>query len=302
MFLYFLESGIDLVFRHHRNYSVTNNVPPDVCSTNKGDNKVLIFSKHDRIISLALIATFLVFHHNLLLLSFLITILHFCMYNSYRFESVKSENREQRLKEVDVIKGVKSNNLISQNINTLQSTDSGSIYHTSRDVSVCTSDVPSTSRADSNTNVSESNSYSDASQNIELIPDIDSLQNADNDLKMIKDIISSGEKPTWQQISKHSPELKYSWNHIDSLVLKNNVLYRKWEENENSDFKLLLVIPKLHRTYVLKQLHDNKRGGHLGVKKTLHKIRERYFWFTLRKDVENWCKACIKCNSRRISL
>ena len=73
MFLYFLESGRDLVFRHHRNYSVTNNVPPDVCSTNKGDNKVLIFSKHDRIISLALIATFLVFHHNLLLLSFLIT-------------------------------------------------------------------------------------------------------------------------------------------------------------------------------------------------------------------------------------
>ena len=218
MFLYFLESGRDLVFRHHRNYSATNNIPPDVCYTNKGDNKVLIFSKHDRIISLALIATFLVFHHNLLLLSFFITILHFCMYNSYRFESVKSENREQRLKEVDVIKGVKSNNLISQNINTLQSTDSGSIYHTSTDVSVCTSDVPSTSRADSNTNISESNSYSDASQNIELIPDIDSLQNADNDLKMIKDMISSGEKPTWQQISKHSPELKYLWNHIDYLV------------------------------------------------------------------------------------
>ena len=183
--------------------------------------------------------------------------------------------------------------MISHNINTLQSTDSGSVSQTSKDVSVCTSDVPSTSRVDSNTSMSESNSHSDASQSIELISDIDFLQDADNDLKMIKDMISYGEKPTCQQISKYSPELKYLWNHIESLVLKKNVLYRKWEENENSDFKLLVVIPKSHRIYVLKQQHDSKCGGYLRVKKTLHEIRERYFWFTLRKDVENWCKLVL---------
>ena len=43
---------------------------------------------------------------------------------------------------------------------------------------------------------------------------------------------------------------------------------------------------KLRKT-VLKQLHDVPTAGHLGVKKTLMKVRSRYFWFGLRRDVEN---------------
>jgi hypothetical protein len=43
---------------------------------------------------------------------------------------------------------------------------------------------------------------------------------------------------------------------------------------------------KLRKT-VLKQRHNVPTVGHLGVKKTLMKVRSRYFWFGLRRDVEN---------------
>lgn len=128
------------------------------------------------------------------------------------------------------------------------------------------------------------------------------LQDKDFTLKLVKDLISNGIKPEWQEISKYGTEVKYYWARLDSMVLKNNTLYRKWETDDGSSSRLLLVIPQSEKELILKQLHDGKTGAHLGIKKTLHKVRERYFWYALRKDVENWCKLCDICNSRRNSL
>ena len=36
-------------------------------------------------------------------------------------------------------------------------------------------------------------------------------------------------------------------------------------------------------------------GGHLGVKKTLDKIRTRFYWLHLRHDVEEWVGSCEIC-------
>lgn len=48
------------------------------------------------------------------------------------------------------------------------------------------------------------------------------------------------------------------------------------------------------RPSILQQLHNSVTGGHLGMKKTLSKVRQRYFWNGLRKFVEEWCRTCDK--------
>ena len=128
------------------------------------------------------------------------------------------------------------------------------------------------------------------------------LQDKDPILFKVKTIISSGEKPQWSDISSYGTELKYYWSRLDSFVIKNAVLYRKWETDEGDSFRLLAVIPKDQRNDILTQLHSTVTAGHLGVNKTLAKVRDRYFWFALRKDVENWCKTCDACNGRSGSL
>jgi len=50
---------------------------------------------------------------------------------------------------------------------------------------------------------------------------------------------------------------------------------------------------------VLEQAHDSPSGGHFGVNKTLEKIRKRFYWATCKRDVEEWCKTCETCLSRR---
>ena len=59
------------------------------------------------------------------------------------------------------------------------------------------------------------------------------------------------------------------------------------------------LIPKTSIRTVLKEFHDTLTGGHFGFRKTMEKIRSRFYWPGQRHDVENWCKACAKCASRK---
>lgn len=38
---------------------------------------------------------------------------------------------------------------------------------------------------------------------------------------------------------------------------------------------------------------------HLGVNKTLNKMRERFYWVKMRKDVETWCNKCLICSTNK---
>ena len=49
---------------------------------------------------------------------------------------------------------------------------------------------------------------------------------------------------------------------------------------------------------ILKLLQDNPTSGHLGVTKTVGRVRQRFFWSGLRQDVESWCRNCEVCCRR----
>ena len=57
-----------------------------------------------------------------------------------------------------------------------------------------------------------------------------------------------------------------------------------------------LVLWKGFRTSMLKQLHDNPVGSHVGVSKILAKIHERFYWI---HDVEEWYQRCDFCSARK---
>lgn len=60
-----------------------------------------------------------------------------------------------------------------------------------------------------------------------------------------------------------------------------------------------LVVPDALRYEVLTHGHDNVTAGHLGVHKTYDRLRKRYFWHGMFKDIEHWCKSCIDCAMRK---
>ncbi|KRX64937.1 Gypsy retrotransposon integrase-like protein 1 [Trichinella sp. T9] len=56
-----------------------------------------------------------------------------------------------------------------------------------------------------------------------------------------------------------------------------------------------LVIPWRNIPEVLAASHNQYSGAHLGVAKTLVKLRQWNYWPQQREDVEDWCWACQTC-------
>jgi hypothetical protein len=50
---------------------------------------------------------------------------------------------------------------------------------------------------------------------------------------------------------------------------------------------------------VLTKLHDGPSGGHLGIDKTLNKVRQRIYWLQARADIEKWCRQFDTCAASR---
>ena len=67
--------------------------------------------------------------------------------------------------------------------------------------------------------------------------------------------------------------------------MKDRVLYRLWETPTGDTVVEQLVPPKELRPSVLRQLHCSPTAGHLGMNKTLGRIRERFYWMQCSKDV-----------------
>ena len=60
-----------------------------------------------------------------------------------------------------------------------------------------------------------------------------------------------------------------------------------------------LVLPRSLRKEILTFLHSDPAGGHFGVRKTVEKVKEKFYWPSCSKDVALWCSMCSLCSSRR---
>lgn len=108
-----------------------------------------------------------------------------------------------------------------------------------------------------------------------------------------------GSKPTWREVSALPATSKYLWKSWDSLELRQHLLVRRWESADGTEESPLIVVPKTKIPEVLEACHEAPTGGHFGVRKTLAKVRQRFFWLDHRADVEEWCRRCHACTARK---
>ena len=74
--------------------------------------------------------------------------------------------------------------------------------------------------------------------------------------------------------------------------IKDGQLYKKkWD-------KLLKVIRRYEFEELMYLFHDHKLSAHFGIQTTYEKIKERYYWKGIQKDVETYVKSCDQCQRR----
>lgn len=106
-------------------------------------------------------------------------------------------------------------------------------------------------------------------------------------------------RPPWAELSSESEQIKGYWALWGSLELHEGLLYRIWESADGRTTQRQLILPTVCRDDALRMLHSSPAGGHYGVNKTLAKVRERYYWLEYKRDVEEWCRSCDLCASRK---
>lgn len=69
-----------------------------------------------------------------------------------------------------------------------------------------------------------------------------------------------------------------------------------WEDVQKVLYKKdLLYIPKIVRTELINKFYDDLLVGYFGIKKTLELIAQKYYWSTLRTNVNSNNKRCNVC-------
>ena len=123
------------------------------------------------------------------------------------------------------------------------------------------------------------------------------MQQEDPDIGPVYRWLQTNNKPDKIKLSLKSPATRHYVLLWDSLKFEQNILHREYHKKDNTDDYLQIIIPRILKTDILKEMHDSLLSGHLGIKKTYSKTMQRFYWFELKVDVDVYIKKCDICSS-----
>ena len=142
--------------------------------------------------------------------------------------------------------------------------------------------------------------YVSTEQQLEELPSLKEAQQKDREIKLVRQWVEKSERPPWTKISGISNRVKSYWSQFQRLCIHNDLLCRIWYEGKKPE-KYQIIIPKDLRETALQNCHNTKIGRHFGVRKTLKKLRQKYYWAGLYSYVEQYMKSCDVCGKRKPS-
>lgn len=92
-------------------------------------------------------------------------------------------------------------------------------------------------------------------------------------------------------------KIKHFPDHFSNFLIIDNLIYKNVRELNSSNFSWKLVVPQSMRNDILKQYHDEPISSHGGVRKTLSKIKTRYYWPGMAKEIKKYVKVCEICQT-----
>ena len=89
----------------------------------------------------------------------------------------------------------------------------------------------------------------------------------------------------------------------ENYFLHDDALYHIWHTSTKGHLPerttVQLYIPHDYVEDILVEYHDRVLAAHFGIHKTYAKIRQRYFWRGMYKDIDNWIRSCYSCARRK---
>ena len=120
-------------------------------------------------------------------------------------------------------------------------------------------------------------------------------QQSDDNLKLIIEAMKKGSRPCHSEVVSMNPAIRHYWSIWDSLEIHDGCLYKRFYQQNDMGSFLQLIVPKVLKGQILHQMHNNLLSGHFGERKTYTKMQQRFYWYKMREDVQQWVKTCLEC-------
>ena len=127
------------------------------------------------------------------------------------------------------------------------------------------------------------------------VEELRKLQMEDPDIGPIVAAKLEGKRPRSQDMVTHSPATRHYWIIWDSLRLQDGILMKKFLKQDGTEEYQQFLVPRSMRREVIYQMHDSLISGNLGFKKTKQKILLRFYWYSLKDDVNLYIQRCDIC-------
>ena len=122
--------------------------------------------------------------------------------------------------------------------------------------------------------------------------DIKQAQSTDPVTSRVRDLVQCGQRATKRKKEKELYKTKLVLHEWDHLSVDTDGILRRHKGPRTQ-----IIIPKKFHSLVLKELHE--KMGHLGVGRTLHLARERFYWPHLQRDIEHHIGHVCQCVKRK---
>lgn len=84
---------------------------------------------------------------------------------------------------------------------------------------------------------------------------------------------------------------------IRNFELREGVLFHRFISHGMAFYRL--CVPRSLVKQVLLACHDDVTAGHLGVTRTVDKIRKRYFWPSMTRQIIHYVRTCVECQMKK---
>lgn len=95
--------------------------------------------------------------------------------------------------------------------------------------------------------------------------------------------------------------VKHYWISKQLFTLDDSKVLWNMKEGQDGTPVKLLVVPNNLRTEVLRICHDVTAAGHQGVDRTKAQLRDRFFWYGMMKEAEQYVNCCGSCSRNKRS-
>jgi transposase InsO family protein/DNA-binding MarR family transcriptional regulator len=121
------------------------------------------------------------------------------------------------------------------------------------------------------------------------------IQSKDPDIGPIFKAKCEDKKPGSAEMVTASPATRHFWIIWDNIHLQNGMLFKVFPKKNGTDECKQLLVPRVIKTSVLRQMHSSVLSGHLGTRKTKERTAQTFYWFNMKEDINMFVRECDVC-------